>query len=842
MLDECLVRASEARAEGRHADALACFREALDYQPDHPVIPIEIVETLQALGRVSEAQASLGEVAANADLSSFDVCFKMAGVCFGFSDYPQAIHFYQSALSLKPAHISARASAALTYIKLGQLDEAKRIVLKLLDERPGWERAQRYLTQIERAELIESGSPAGEPVSPAGQMEQQETNVNTGVPATAVVPVDRFEEYSRLARDHFQRFSYQTAIEYYRKALESRPDDCLSLANMAYSHIQLGEYAAARALLDRLILEKPDWERPYRYLSRLARAEGERALALHFSRMALERDSGNSQLVLMLVAELREFGELAEAEALLDGHEALLASSGLAWHQRGLIAQFRDDLEAAFRYFDQGIVVQPDEPRCYEAKIMQCLFLGLFDEAEQTLHSLVDCCGRQCRYVRLEVPILRGRGFFREALDLARSLREEFPRDFRLRTYYVDLLIRLAEFEAAELELAGDMSDVVSESKEIFILKAELERAQYRVERALEYVAKALELGQPLASELRLQALLYLMQGDTVRAGESLKVAGKSLSEHGSKRSQVMAKSGLWYEMWLEMRTNPFAEAELMRAQTWPLPQQAARVSRVLEAEPEHASSAVVLLRILRQTGVFDLPPLDAALPIRNIPRRIIQFWDDPAIPEDVLANMLSWREHNPGFGHVVFNDRSAEDFLMERCHQDVWRAFRMAAHPALRADVFRLAWLYAHGGIYADADDLCRSPLVQWLPRRCSLMLLQEDIGSIGNNLIATAPRHPLIGLALERVTRHILERQGHCIWFISGPGALSQTFCNYYLEDLRQSRVPEGVVVIQRHEAERSVSMHLTRACKQTSKHWISTQNRYTELIRRPGFASRR
>ncbi|MCX5930764.1 MAG: glycosyltransferase [Cyanobacteria bacterium] len=56
-----------------------------------------------------------------------------------------------------------------------------------------------------------------------------------------------------------------------------------------------------------------------------------------------------------------------------------------------------------------------------------------------------------------------------------------------------------------------------------------------------------------------------------------------------------------------------------------------------------------------------------------------------------------------------MFGTETAAAYLATHASRDVQDAFAAALSPVLQADLFRLAYLFHHGGIYADADDRCR-------------------------------------------------------------------------------------------------------------------------------------
>jgi mannosyltransferase OCH1-like enzyme len=94
-----------------------------------------------------------------------------------------------------------------------------------------------------------------------------------------------------------------------------------------------------------------------------------------------------------------------------------------------------------------------------------------------------------------------------------------------------------------------------------------------------------------------------------------------------------------------------------------------------------------------------------------------------------------------------------------------------MANHPAMRSDIFRLAYLAVIGGVYVNADDLCRHDIGELLSPRFDLILLQENLASIGNNFIAAASGQSCIEFILSAIVDWVLEKQGNNVWFRTGP-----------------------------------------------------------------------
>jgi mannosyltransferase OCH1-like enzyme len=283
----------------------------------------------------------------------------------------------------------------------------------------------------------------------------------------------------------------------------------------------------------------------------------------------------------------------------------------------------------------------------------------------------------------------------------------------------------------------------------------------------------------------------------------------------------------LYAEIYKEFSVNPYADKALASVQGLTIDERAQRICEILSNEPNHAGSAINLLVTLRRAGAWSVNNgihlVSAGV---KIPNQIIQFWDSKEVPDDIALVMQSWKDANPGFRHEVFNDETALAFIETELSASAAKAFRMANHAAMRSELIRIPYLYVKGGVYADADDMCRHPIAPWLEEGSSLILLQEDLGSIGNNFMAAAPGNPFIRAALDQVIENILEKQGDCIWFVSGPGALTTLFCQIYLDDLRHCRLPYGIMIKDVYQMQQKISMHLPRAYKQDGRGWGSVK----------------
>ncbi len=185
---------------------------------------------------------------------------------------------------------------------------------------------------------------------------------------------------------------------------------------------------------------------------------------------------------------------------------------------------------------------------------------------------------------------------------------------------------------------------------------------------------------------------------------------------------------------------------------------------------------------------------------------------------------MRTWQRRNPAHAYRGSTMRVAQAWLRQHCPPAVLHAYRRARWPATKADVFRLAWLFAEGGCYADADDRCLRPIDQLLPAQAGFVTFQEEYGTLGNNFLAASPLHPVIGLALQSAVTAINRGDDDMTWLMTGPGLITRAFASTLAasmlapaEWLRRTRI------LDRHELERVVATHCAVGYKITSRHWL-------------------
>jgi len=208
--------------------------------------------------------------------------------------------------------------------------------------------------------------------------------------------------------------------------------------------------------------------------------------------------------------------------------------------------------------------------------------------------------------------------------------------------------------------------------------------------------------------------------------------------------------------------------------------------TRWLNAKPKSTwAGAYVIssLTALEKIGFVDLS--DPSDPAVSPGINVVQFWDKPEPPQDVVELMSSWSTQNPTLGYRRFSEASAREFIVRHYGDREAQAFELCHHPAMKSDYFRLSYLYKNGGVYVDADDRCLvaiRPILANLATTNLIATVADDRfpGYIHNWFLAANPGSQVLRLALAQATSDIHDLEGRPrrpdIWETTGPGLITR------------------------------------------------------------------
>ena len=488
----------------------------------------------------------------------------------------------------------------------------------------------------------------------------------------------------------------------------------------------------------------------------------------------------------------------------------------------GHIASAQENHELAIEYFKDGIKQQGVNPAIHQALIEKFLQLFCYDEARDALDIAIKIFPDHVMLRRLEYLHMRAIGRVDIAVDLAQTLFNNEPNHIVILCDLGEDLIRLGEFDRAIKLIESHRNH--SHKDKLLFLNGKIAMAQFKLDESIKFIDAAILINQNDIQYHQLRLSLNLMLGNCDAAQNDLNQLKKNFQKKGWSGKKLKSVGGFPANVLREIKLNPYANKRLTKSIDLPLVNRISYVGKILRDEPNHLGSAVCFLSLLSQAGKLqqglNLPRGEVAT---IIPRNIVQFWNEKDIPLPVMKIMQSWKDTNPLFHYQIFDDQSAEEFLEKHFSSDAVKAFKMANHPAMRADLFRLAYLYECGGIYSDVDDLCINPIDRFIDAGLDLIMMQEPTGTIANNFLAVNSKHPFIQFALTNIVNNIINKAGG-IWFVSGPGALTLCFCEMYISYLERGQIPPGVGIKHSQNLRQYVAQHLSVVYKKSKNGWSS------------------
>jgi hypothetical protein len=209
---------------------------------------------------------------------------------------------------------------------------------------------------------------------------------------------------------------------------------------------------------------------------------------------------------------------------------------------------------------------------------------------------------------------------------------------------------------------------------------------------------------------------------------------------------------------------------------------------------------------------------------------QVVQFWDTPTPPDEITRVRPLWQALPAP--HIWVDDRGAEAFIRDEFGADAARTYAGLWHPAVKSDLFRLYFLAARGGLYADADSRPGTGIEAFLAQAGGGVWAGSTTGvpnCVAQNGFLSAPAgHPFILDFLDHVLANLRDPQGRGITWLAGPAAMTG-FLHRHLGKYELGLIPAGRMKAQ-------LFRQIKAAYKQTELNWRVHEHR-RGMTREPG-----
>ncbi|SDJ10291.1 glycosyltransferase family 32 protein [Lutimaribacter saemankumensis] len=163
----------------------------------------------------------------------------------------------------------------------------------------------------------------------------------------------------------------------------------------------------------------------------------------------------------------------------------------------------------------------------------------------------------------------------------------------------------------------------------------------------------------------------------------------------------------------------------------------------------------------------------------RRIPEIIHQTFSSTRLENKMRNAVKSWLDLNPSYSYHFYDDADQTEFVRTHFGKRVHAAYNRLSEGAFRADLWRYCVLYQLGGVYADIDTVCLTPLNDFVDDDIAFFVPSEK-GTGGpphtvfNALVGSIQGHPFLARAIEYATELIHRSHPYDGFMMVGPGAL--------------------------------------------------------------------
>ena len=828
----------EARRQGDYLTALDLFQKAHQASPQNPGLEAEVADVLRRLGRASEAESVFYAVLQRspnhlAALSGLARCARDAG------DHALALTRFVTAAAQANSEPGPYQELAEAQFQAGLLDQAAVNFGIALARAPKLSAAMAGLAKCARRNgdlhsalmhiqyaCAEAPANLGLRVQLADDLRELDRLSEAETEIAAVLVCDPCNVGALLAAARLSRRQSQPErlFEIFERVRAIDAEEPRAVIGLIAAHRDFGDIEKARALIHELLKITPNHVQALIELGTLERLCGDHLAALEAFKAAQRIEPGRTEIRLSMAREYMALGDHPQSEALLAATIANDPSNVQATLVAAKRSMMADDHMTALAIVKDRLAKGAKSVALLVIAAEALGRLGRASEALAMLNLARHMPGNQVDATVKRLTLLRQAGLWTEALREARRANAATPNVFAIGQQLFQLCLLIGTHAEIEHSLAALDPKSRTDRAQCAALSGVAAEERGDLPDAIEHYQKAIILLPTGPEPYRLLSRAYVLSFNFHAALNLLRQHTKlTLQDKRLRQLSVNWSQTHIGQIVNECMLDREAYAAIQSILTLKPTDRKMRALELMRSFVDNTLVALVLVDALWRNSEFDRPlAVVFDTTSATIPRTIVQFWNSPDPPDDIAGLMESWLAHNDDFGYVKFDEAAAELFLETRHPPAVLQAFRRALQPAMKADLFRLAYLSIHGGIYVDADDRCHATLLPLLSPGATLVLYREDLGTLGNNFIAAVPGHSVIETALSQAVSAINRGDDELLWLATGPGLLTRAFALKVSQAASSEALISETRIWHRRAIYQCIAMHCVTAHKRTKSYW--------------------
>ncbi|HET7115153.1 MAG TPA: glycosyltransferase [Hanamia sp.] len=149
-------------------------------------------------------------------------------------------------------------------------------------------------------------------------------------------------------------------------------------------------------------------------------------------------------------------------------------------------------------------------------------------------------------------------------------------------------------------------------------------------------------------------------------------------------------------------------------------------------------------------------------LPARNpmeysqkIPKIIWQTMKTNQVPGFMKDYADSWINSNPEYEYRFLDDNDIIDFIKKE-FPEYLEGYTKLKYGASKADLWRYLIIYRYGGVYADMDCKCLTPLRKWIDQEAAFVTQLGINKDLCQWLIISVPQNPIFLKAAHKTIQN--------------------------------------------------------------------------------------